>query len=220
MRAICVGAIFWAINSPIDSILRGWKYRVKGHKTEHHDRTRIIFIGPEAHKLIAAYLLRASTEACFSPAEVVAKQREERHARRVTPLSCGNRPGIRASKQERKGAARRSPDESYTNNSYRREVHDACDNAFPPAEKLTGEALKRWRSNQRWSPNQLRHTAATEIRKRFGLRRRRSSSATPPQTERRSTLSVMPKRRMKSLARLAKTGRQSIACTAGASGTG
>jgi len=29
--------------------------------------------------------------------------------------------------------------------------------------------LKRWQSDNRWSPNQLQHTAATDIRRRFGL---------------------------------------------------
>ena len=29
--------------------------------------------------------------------------------------------------------------------------------------------LKKWQSEHRWSPNRLRHSAGTEIRKRFGL---------------------------------------------------
>jgi integrase len=29
--------------------------------------------------------------------------------------------------------------------------------------------LKQWQRSHRWSPNQLRHAAATEIRKRFGI---------------------------------------------------
>jgi integrase len=31
------------------------------------------------------------------------------------------------------------------------------------------EQLKRWQAANRWAPNRLRHTAGTEIRKRFGL---------------------------------------------------
>jgi site-specific recombinase XerC len=30
-------------------------------------------------------------------------------------------------------------------------------------------AARQWRDEHCWSPNQLRHSAATEIRKRFGL---------------------------------------------------
>ena len=29
--------------------------------------------------------------------------------------------------------------------------------------------LRKWQSDNRWSPNQLRHSAATEIRRRYGL---------------------------------------------------
>ena len=35
-------------------------------------------------------------------------------------------------------------------------------------DKQRGE-LAKWQSEHRWSPNQLRHTAGTAIRKRFGL---------------------------------------------------
>jgi site-specific recombinase XerC len=37
------------------------------------------------------------------------------------------------------------------------------------------EALKEWRSEHRWSPNQLRHTVATKIRKNFNLEAARVS---------------------------------------------
>ena len=63
--------------------------------------------------------------------------------------------------------------------AYRRAIARACDTAFPhptlsaiPKSKLTAEQLaelKKWQSVHRWAPNQLRHSAATEIRRRFGL---------------------------------------------------
>jgi len=153
----------------VDRTKEVWEFNVQGHKTEHHGRSRIIFIGPLAQKILAKYLLRPSTAACFSPAEVVQGHRKDRTSRRVTPLSCGNRPGKRAGVAPVKGAKPRSPGQFYTPNSYRRAIHNACDKAFPPPEGLEADALKEWRSSQRWSPNQLRHTAGTEIRKRFGL---------------------------------------------------
>lgn len=146
-----------------------WEYRVRGHKTEHHGRSRIVYLGPEAQKILAPYLLRAADKHCFSPSEVVGQQRQNRHADRVTPLSCGNRPGHRHGVGVRKGGKPRAPGNAYTASSYRRAIHYACDKAFGPPAGITGVALEKWRSDQRWSPNQLRHTAATEIRKRFGL---------------------------------------------------
>ena len=38
--------------------------------------------------------------------------------------------------------------------------------SFTDAQKAE---LSQWQTKHRWSPNQLRHTAATEIRRDFGL---------------------------------------------------
>ena len=48
---------------------------------------------------------------------------------------------------------KRKPGTKYTTSSYRRAIHRACDKA----------------GIDRWSPNRMRHTAATEIRSKFGL---------------------------------------------------
>jgi site-specific recombinase XerC len=43
--------------------------------------------------------------------------------------------------------------------------------AFPVPVDLSDDAtaVKKWRADHHWFPNQLRHTAGTEIRKRYGL---------------------------------------------------
>lgn len=46
-----------------------------------------------------------------------------------------------------------APGSQYTSNSYRRAIHRACES----------------NGIEKWSPNRLRHTAATEIRREFGL---------------------------------------------------
>jgi site-specific recombinase XerC len=63
--------------------------------------------------------------------------------------------------------------------SYRRAIARACDRAFPHPElcevarrDLTDEQrseLEAWQKSHRWHPHQLRHTAGTAIRRRFGL---------------------------------------------------
>jgi integrase len=40
-----------------------WRYVPESHKTEHHDRERIIFIGPRAQDVIRPYLLREKDSA-------------------------------------------------------------------------------------------------------------------------------------------------------------
>ena len=141
-----------------------WAYTPESHKTEHHGRQRVIYIGPKAQDVLRPYLLRDKTAYCFSPKDSERKRRAVQHDQRKTPLSCGNRPG---SNKRRK--PNRTAGDRYNKDSYCRAIHRACDRAFPPPKELEGDELKAWRNSQRWNPNQLRHAAATEIRKRFGL---------------------------------------------------
>jgi len=136
-----------------------WVYRPESHKTEHHGRERIICIGPKGQDVLRPYLLRPEGAYCFSPIDSERKRLAERHARRRTPLSYGNRPGT-----NRKRKPKRKAGDRYDTNSYRRAIHRAVDLANRK-RKAEGDhdALPRW------SPNRLRHSAATEIRKHFGL---------------------------------------------------
>jgi len=70
------------------------------------------------------------------------------HANRKTPLSCGNRPGT-----NRNPSPEWKPGEVYTVDAYRRAIARACKKAGVPS----------------WHPHQLRHNAATFLRKEFGL---------------------------------------------------
>ena len=147
-----------------------WSYRPEHHKTVHRGKGRVIFIGPKAQDVLRRFLVRDAGSYCFVPAEVVLADREARHAARQTPLSCGNRPGYRPpSRRARRGAKSRPPGQQYTTISYRRAIHRACDKADLRAHEQQPEVATNKRIIPRWSPNRLRHTAATEIRRRFGL---------------------------------------------------
>lgn len=148
----------------VDTAHEVWIYRPESHKTEHHGKARVIMIGPKAQEILRPYLLRDTTAHCFSPTDGERKRLRARHDQRVTPLKYGNRPGT-----NRKRRRQRPTGDCYTNDSYRRAIHRACDKAFPPTDELNDAELKTWRKSHRWSPNQLRHTAATEIRSKFGL---------------------------------------------------
>jgi integrase len=149
-----------------------WVYQPESHKTEHHGRSRLIFIGPRGQEILQPYLSRDPGACCFCPTEADAERRRRQHARRVVPIGCGNRPGT-----NRKAKPKRKPGNQYTADSYRRAIHRACDQAFPHAtlggrgDLNDGEVkeLRRWQSEHRWSPNRLRHSAATDVRKQFGL---------------------------------------------------
>jgi len=125
-----------------------WEYIPRSHKTEHHDKPRVIFVGPKGQEILLPYLLRSLDAFCFSPTEAEAKRRALQHANRKTPLSCGNRPGRNTKKKPK-----RRPREKYDVVTYGRAIRRAAEKA--------GVAS--------WSPHQLRHAFATEVRKTHGL---------------------------------------------------
>ncbi len=161
----------------VDTTAEIWRYQPESHKTEHHGRDRVIFIGPKAQAVLRPYLLRDKRDYCFSPAESERKRSVQRREHRQTPMTPSQR------KRESKRQAQRTINPRYNKDSYRRAIQRACELAFgmpkelrviskdQPEEKR--EQLKQlaseWRHENCWSPNQLRHSAATDIRKRFGL---------------------------------------------------
>lgn len=137
----------------VDQSTDVWTYTPARHKCEHHGRQRVVAIGPQAQAALLPYMDREPLQFCFVPAESVKQGLDRRHAKRVTPLSCGNRPG----KSRKRHRVAPASTEGYSNDSYRRSIHRACDAA----------------GIDRWSPNQLRHAAATRIRAKFGLEQAR-----------------------------------------------
>ncbi|QDV73636.1 tyrosine-type recombinase/integrase [Botrimarina mediterranea] len=130
----------------IDRTGQVWVYTPLAHKTDHHELCRVVMIGPQAQKLLAPYLLRAEDAYCFTPSESEKKRYEALAAQRKSPLRS----------RDRVGAARRAAREyapCYSADTYRHAVQRGCRRA----------------GVEQWSPNQLRHTAATAIRKRYGL---------------------------------------------------
>jgi len=126
-----------------------WTYEPKEHKSAWRGHHRAIYLGPRAQEVVRPFLAGRTVEAfLFSPAEAVVEQREDRHAERVTPMSCGNKPGSNVKRHPQ-----RTPGERYTPESYRHAIQYACGRAgIDP-----------------WFPYQLRHNAATALRKQFGL---------------------------------------------------
>jgi integrase len=120
-----------------------WEYRPGRHKTEHHERERIVFFGLRAQELLKPWLENLRPEEyVFSPI------RSERN--RLMAIRQGR--GLTAVMPERdrgKWALR----EHYDTASYRRAIRRAC--------KKVGIPI--------WCPLQLRHTAGTLIRKKYGL---------------------------------------------------
>lgn len=124
-----------------------WEFRPGRHKGEHHDRDRIVFIGPAAQAILRQYLRLDMTAPVFSPAVSEEQRNQARRATRKTTMTPTAK--ARRSRQNPRGRA----GEQYDVAAYRRAIARACEKAGLPT----------------WTPHQLRHSAATEVRKRFGL---------------------------------------------------
>lgn len=131
----------------IDTTGDVWQYRPAVYKTMHHGRVRVIPLGPKAQQILSPWLERAPDAYCFSAAEAKAAWRAEQAAQRKskrTPSQLNRRPVENP---------RRAPKNRYTTASYGVAVARACKAA----------------NIDSWSVNQLRHTRATDVRKRYGL---------------------------------------------------
>jgi len=130
----------------IDTSGRVWTYTPSEHKTDHHDKERTIYLGPQAQAIIKPWLRTELTAFLFSPREAMDERKARMRQRRKTPVQPSQR--CRAKPKPKK-----TPGERYDTDSYRRAIAYGC--------KRAGVA--------RWHPHQLRHNAATQLRKEFGL---------------------------------------------------
>ncbi len=161
-----------------------WLYKPAAHKTAHLGKRRVIAIGPKAQAALKPFITDDANGYLFSPALAVAEVRAARSADRKTPVypsALKRKAKMRAKNPKRRAAAR------YSTHAYSVAVARACDMAFAlPADlaqrpkesrakwrsRLTPgerERVKKFRAEHRWHPNQLRHTFATEIRRRYDL---------------------------------------------------
>ncbi|HSI34583.1 MAG: tyrosine-type recombinase/integrase [Phycisphaerae bacterium] len=166
----------------IDERATVWVYRPAHHKTEHHGHHREVRLGPRARLVIAPYLTDDSDAHLFSPSQAERQRLDALHAGRKTPMSCGNVPG-----SNRRSRPKRTSGDQYDVDAFRRAIARACARAFPPPAPLAREPketlakwrarltpkqqteLLSWRDSHNWHPHQLRHTAATRLRREYGL---------------------------------------------------
>jgi integrase len=140
-----------------------WEYRPGSHKTEHHGKCRIIYVGPKAQNILLPYLSRPNDSYCFDPRETVRNKLEMQRVKRKTRVQPSQ-------KNRKKSNPMRFPGAFYRTNAYlwaiKRAVQKANKQIIKEAEEM---GIDNPVLLPNWHPNQLRHTAATAIRKQFGL---------------------------------------------------
>jgi integrase len=167
---------------------RVWVYRPGSdqgphgkHKTAHHGKDRMVFLGPRAQEILKSWLKLDTQAYLFSPIEAEERRGRERRQNRKSPMTPSQ------ARRTKKKNPKRPKRDRYDETSYRNAIYRACDKAFPPPEPLArrqGETatewaarlteaemteLSRWRSENRWHPNRLRHSAATNLRREYGI---------------------------------------------------
>jgi integrase len=123
-----------------------WVYIPERHKMEHHGRSRQVYIGPQGQAILRPWLRTDLKGYLFSPADAMAERRTDLRGRRKTRVQPSQQ-------NRRKLKPEKTPGTKYTTDSYRQAIAKACDKA--------GIA--------HWHPNQLRHNAATRLRREFGV---------------------------------------------------
>lgn len=134
-----------------------WTYRPADHKTRHAGHERAIAIGPRAQAILVPYLNPKEPEAyLFSPRSRLERWRAELRVARMSPVPPSQ-------ENRRKANPKRVPRERYDANSYAAAVNRALWKANRTRESQGLKPLPGW------SPYNLRHAVATEVRDRFGL---------------------------------------------------
>lgn len=173
-----------------------WTFRPATHKTAHRGKAREIPLGPKAREILRPMLRPELKAFLFNPSEAEAQRSAERRQARQTPLTpsqkrrdrysdpatgkgdvytvCTYRRAIARAcdkafplpaELEARYAALKKWRDHWTYHHKNRAPKLAT---YPPEHKATHEAVEAFRTSHRWHPHQLRHSAATALKKRFG----------------------------------------------------
>lgn len=126
----------------IDTTASPWTFTPTAHKTAHHGIKRTIYFGPKAQGILEGFIRGRRVDAyLFNPREA----ERDRHDKAGVHRRPNQKPN--AKKTGRKVR------DHYDRDGYTRAIARACVKARIPD----------------WHPNQLRHLAATELRRKYGI---------------------------------------------------
>jgi integrase len=153
----------------LDTSGRVWLYRPGSdqgregkHKTAHHGHQRVIAIGPKAQEVIRPFLKLDTHAYLFTPREALDELRAAKRKERKSK--------VQPSQQNRRcKKPRKVPGERYTTSSYGHSIRAACRRADRKAHEEAPQVPPEKVLVPDWHPHQLRHTAATQIRREYGL---------------------------------------------------
>jgi integrase len=134
-----------------------WIYQPWKHKTRWRDQDRRICLGKKAQAVLRPFMTRDPEAYLFSPREAEQWRAEQRRRKRRTPLT----PSQRQRKPKRN--PQRAKRDHYDRHSYARAITYAISRVNHARQQAGLPPIEHW------CPLQLRHSGASEIRKRYGL---------------------------------------------------
>jgi integrase len=140
-----------------------WLYAPSDHKNKWRGQRKQIPLGPRAQTIVRPFLRLDTTAYLFSPKEAELWHRAQRSAAAGAIRStCIFTSEMRRRQQKRATRTARNQNHSlrdrYDTASYRRAIKYAIKRAQQVGIDVPG-----------WHPHQLRHSRATEVRRRYGL---------------------------------------------------
>jgi integrase len=140
----------------IDTSGKVWCYVPSSHKTQHHGKERRVYLGPQAQAVLKPWLRADLMAPLFSPKEAEAERSASRRAARKTKVQ----PSQQARGKGRKAKPFR---DAYSVDSYRQAIGHGVRAANKARARRCEAPIPSWH------PHQLRHNAATRLRKQFNL---------------------------------------------------
>lgn len=126
-----------------------WVYIPTQHKTKHLGKERFIGIGPQGRAILRGFFKLDREAFLFDPRDADVEHRDGKARARKSKVSPSQRARHRAAMEQ----PERVFNDRYSVMSYGRAIARGCEKA--------GIEL--------WTANQLRHTAATRLRKEYGI---------------------------------------------------
>jgi integrase len=152
----------------IDTSTDVWIYVPTRHKGRWRGHQRTIPLGPHAQQQIEPFMKREETAFLFSPAEADEYRHECRaiHRNRKTPVyPCELRAREKRKQKAKSRKPKRPKGNCYTPDSYRRAIKYGVTRSNRERTKADSEAVEI----AKWSPYQLRHSFATNMRRDYGV---------------------------------------------------
>jgi integrase len=155
-----------------------WVYTPATHKTAWHGHERKVYLGPKAQEIVQPFLKTDLKAYLFSPADAEAERHERRFGKisddRKTPVypsELRSRDRRRTARRRRRKPTRQNRERYYTD-TYWQAVNYGIETANRGRlrdAKANGVESDQVELVPRWFPHQLRHNAATNLRREHGI---------------------------------------------------